>query len=336
MSNTPLISIIIPTHGRQHFLPRAINSALHGFDPNDIEVIVVPNGDNIRIYNKVFSKYSQSQSVKIFPHKIAHANVARNYGLSRAKGKFVRFLDDDDYLISCNASEQVYFLHDAKADICSGLIQNTDSDLSSLGLLSFPDTNDFVAAALIPSGVSLPIGNVYNRQSLISSGALWQENINVFQDLIWLLTLCSIKEWHWVKFAKPVACWYQHDGQRTSFLNRRLRPPYHVIDALLNTYRILNTKKRINHERLEALSNTLWKFCYDYIPYNIKYWSNIINYIFMINPDFKPPTSNINTILYPFLNYKNIEIIKAYPRLIYLLLQEFKRNLFGWNYKRHA
>ena len=43
-SKTPLLSVVIPTHARPEFLPRAIDSALQAGPEGGVEVIVVPNG----------------------------------------------------------------------------------------------------------------------------------------------------------------------------------------------------------------------------------------------------------------------------------------------------
>ena len=40
----PLLSVIIPTHNRPQYLPRAVESALQAAPNGNVEVIVVPNG----------------------------------------------------------------------------------------------------------------------------------------------------------------------------------------------------------------------------------------------------------------------------------------------------
>lgn len=40
---TPLISAVIPTANRPRYLPRAVDSALAGMNPGDVEVLVIPN-----------------------------------------------------------------------------------------------------------------------------------------------------------------------------------------------------------------------------------------------------------------------------------------------------
>jgi glycosyltransferase involved in cell wall biosynthesis len=95
---TPLVSVIIPTIGRPQYLPRAINSALTGIESKDVEVIVVPNGPD-NSWQETLQPYHNNQSVRVIRIMEANANIARNAGLDEARGEFVRFLDDDDYLI---------------------------------------------------------------------------------------------------------------------------------------------------------------------------------------------------------------------------------------------
>ncbi len=102
---TPLVSIIIPTHNRPHFLPRAVDSALAGMPAGEVEVIVVPNGPD-ESWKQSLLPYKHNSSVRVIPITAANANIARNTGLAAANGEFVRFLDDDDYLIPEGAVKQ--------------------------------------------------------------------------------------------------------------------------------------------------------------------------------------------------------------------------------------
>lgn len=92
----PFFSIIIPTYNRAPTLSRAINSVLHQ-SFQDHEIIVVDDGstDNTgEILQSNFIEYH------ITYYKIENGGVtaARNYGVSKAKGKFLVFLDSDDML----------------------------------------------------------------------------------------------------------------------------------------------------------------------------------------------------------------------------------------------
>lgn len=91
--NNILLSIIIPTYNRPHFLPRAVSSALQQ-TVKEIEVIVVDDGSD-KPLNLI--ENSRLRVIRL-SHNSGNA-VARNVGLQAAKGKYVAYLDDDDQLL---------------------------------------------------------------------------------------------------------------------------------------------------------------------------------------------------------------------------------------------
>lgn len=89
----PLISIIIPTHNRPHLLPRAVESALNQ-TYQDLEVIVVDDASTDR------ATLPEDPRLRvIFLDKNVGGAGARNVGTKAALGRWVTYLDDDDYLL---------------------------------------------------------------------------------------------------------------------------------------------------------------------------------------------------------------------------------------------
>lgn len=94
-----LISVIIPVYNVGLYLEQAINSIIDqtiGFDK--IEVILINDGstDNSeKICKKYLEKYPHN--VKYIYQKNSGVSVARNKGLLEARGKYINFLDGDDY-----------------------------------------------------------------------------------------------------------------------------------------------------------------------------------------------------------------------------------------------
>ncbi|MGB3189447.1 MAG: glycosyltransferase family 2 protein [Limnoraphis sp.] len=92
MSHPP-ISIIIPTHNRPHLLPRAVQSALNQTYQN-LEVIVVDDASQERA-----DLPDDPRLRVIFLEKNVGGAGARNVGTKAALGRWVTYLDDDDYLL---------------------------------------------------------------------------------------------------------------------------------------------------------------------------------------------------------------------------------------------
>ncbi|WP_136808439.1 glycosyltransferase family 2 protein [Desulfosediminicola flagellatus] len=329
----PLLSVIIPTYGRPSYLNRAVDSALCDMASYDVEVLVIPNGPDDS-WRGPLEKYRDIPSIHVYPISIAHANVARNIGLKQATGTYIRFLDDDDYLIAGNADKQIQLLEQTGAEICSGLIENVDSDLSSLGILSFPETQDFVSAVLTLSGFRLPVGNLFRRETLITTGAKWREDLPRAQDLMWMIDLAKQREWKWVHFPKPVGVWFQHEGDRLSTVKPRNDKPIQIINALFDLYEKLDKNQRLTTERLETLSSLLWNYIHWRFPYDMIYWTKVAHRTLRIAPDSRPDHAIFENAWLKHANPLLAELILAFPRKVSTLLRETKRNLTGWDYRR--
>ncbi len=89
----PKISVIIPTYNRSGMVKEAISSVLAQTEPN-LEIIVVDDGstDDTRIVVESLAE----KRVSYFYKTNAGPASARNYGLSKATGEYVAFLDHDD------------------------------------------------------------------------------------------------------------------------------------------------------------------------------------------------------------------------------------------------
>ena len=97
-----LVSVIITSYGGSNTLCRAIDSILEQ-TCQCFEVIVVDDNDpntNQRFRtSNMMKKYINDNRVKYIKHKHnINGSAARNTGINSAKGAYITFLDDDDYL----------------------------------------------------------------------------------------------------------------------------------------------------------------------------------------------------------------------------------------------
>lgn len=283
---TPLISTVIPTYGRPWYLPRAVESALRCQGSN-VEVVVVPNGPD-RSYKESLAEFASDKRVRIHPIDIAHGCVARNHGLELARGKYVRFLDDDDYVCEA-AADQIRYIEESSAEVCSGLLSNVDQSGDSLGTVGFPNTRDFVCAALTVSGFTLPTGNVFLRSSL--KDCLWDPKLNRAQDYAWMLDLATKREWSWTHFPQLVGVWYQHDAPRVSSTRALRGKEPEIIGKLLNIHQRLTNESRLNSDRARYIAMGLWYYIHRGFPYHPIYWSHIARRSQRICADVRPVPS---------------------------------------------
>lgn len=94
----PLVSVVIPIYNAKDYLNVCLGSVLKQRYEN-IEIILVDDGsidDSLRICEEYADKYS---NIRILEKANGGASSARNLGMSMAKGKYLIFVDGDDYWI---------------------------------------------------------------------------------------------------------------------------------------------------------------------------------------------------------------------------------------------
>ena len=92
----PKISVIVPVYNVESFIEEALDSLLNQTFINEIEVLMIDDEskDNSRY---IIEKYALDyDNFHAFHKSNGGPGVARNYGLDRAKGEFIYFMDSDD------------------------------------------------------------------------------------------------------------------------------------------------------------------------------------------------------------------------------------------------
>lgn len=95
MVESPLFSIIMPTHNRGSLISTGIESVIDQTYA-DWEFIIIDDGstDNTKA---VIESYKDSR-IRYYFQEHKERSTARNKGIELARGKYICFLDDDDYL----------------------------------------------------------------------------------------------------------------------------------------------------------------------------------------------------------------------------------------------
>jgi glycosyltransferase involved in cell wall biosynthesis len=107
MSSNPFFSLIIPTYNRAAFIGKALQSTtLQTFD--SFEVIIVDDGstDNTEAVVALLA----IPKVSYFKTQNAERAAARNFGVTKAQGKYITFLDSDDFLLPHHFAEAYHFI----------------------------------------------------------------------------------------------------------------------------------------------------------------------------------------------------------------------------------
>ena len=127
MQKQPLLSIIIPIYNVEKYLSKCLDSLIHQTYKN-LEIICVNDGSTDRSAQIIKNYALKDKRIKFVTQTNAGQSVARNTGLKIAKGKYITFVDSDDYL-----NLETYSL-------CMNLFDlNIDAVLFSINVISNPD-----------------------------------------------------------------------------------------------------------------------------------------------------------------------------------------------------
>jgi glycosyltransferase involved in cell wall biosynthesis len=105
MNGTPLVSVIIPTYNRAAFLAEAVDTVL-AQTFTDYELLIVDDGSTDRTAAVVGGIADPRVNFISLPHS-GSPGRARNAGITRARGRYVAFLDSDDLWDSSKLDDQL-------------------------------------------------------------------------------------------------------------------------------------------------------------------------------------------------------------------------------------
>ncbi|WP_339836295.1 glycosyltransferase family A protein [uncultured Flavobacterium sp.] len=125
----PLVSVIITTYNRNKYIEEAICSVAKQ-SYSYIEILVVDDGSETNYAESICKKYA---NCTYFYKQNGGLSSARNFGIHKAKGEFIAFLDDDDFWKSFKIEKQVNILLQKKEIDCvhsSSTVVDEDGNLT--------------------------------------------------------------------------------------------------------------------------------------------------------------------------------------------------------------
>lgn len=191
------ISVIIPVYNVEDYLEECIDSILRqSFE--EFELICVDDGSTDRS-GEILENYVRKDSrVSVIHQQNKYAGVARNQGLDAARGKYVMFLDSDDFFHkdmlrelfvraeSCDA--QIVICNASRYDDRTGRFENTGQYLK-VGMLpeQEPFSSQDIGGKVLLITSPAPWNELYDRNFLIENDLRFQP-IKRFNDAFFFVT----------------------------------------------------------------------------------------------------------------------------------------------------
>ena len=91
------MTIVIPVYNAEKYLDQCLNSIMYR-KPIDVEVIVVDDGSTDKSFD-ICKKYEDlSKNIRVFHKNNTGVSDTRNFAIKKANGKYITFVDSDDFL----------------------------------------------------------------------------------------------------------------------------------------------------------------------------------------------------------------------------------------------
>lgn len=190
-TNPPLVSVIIPTYGRNERLVEAIRSVI-GQTYDNIELLIVDDGSAVPVTETLddvdFTPLNQVTFIRHDDNR--GANTARNNGIRAATGEYIAFLDDDDYWDETKVEKQVNAFEQSPEKV--GVVYTGRQAKGPDGTtVTRPTAAGNVIKPLLRGETFGQFSSVMVRSTAVDTAGLLDERFPAWQDREWFLRLAK-------------------------------------------------------------------------------------------------------------------------------------------------
>lgn len=209
VAGLPLVSVIIPAYNRMETIERSINSVLNQTYKN-IEIIVVDDGSKDDTLTII--EHLNIGNMKVLKQNHKGANVARNLGISVAKGEFIAFQDSDDEWFSDKLEKQITYMLECGYEACYCPFFLYEENHNDVLFADYQDKQKYETDLL----EVLKVRNVISTQTLVihrnivSDVGIFDETIPRCQDYEFVIRIIQKKKIGYIN--EPLVKVYRTDN----------------------------------------------------------------------------------------------------------------------------
>lgn len=182
-----LLSLILPIYNVEKYLSVCLDSLLkQNIDESAYEIICVNDGSPDKCEQIILNYQKKHGNIRLINKENGGVSEARNAGLATAEGKYVWFIDPDDF-IRPNCLKYVLNILDAeKADICNILYKSVPEETT---------LDDFkMEQYLSYSKKGLMQGSCWTHIVKREKAVMLDESLAYGEDYLWEFETCALVE----------------------------------------------------------------------------------------------------------------------------------------------
>ncbi|MGY0616934.1 glycosyltransferase family 2 protein [Vibrio sp. FJH11] len=299
------VSIIIPIYNRKIWIEKMFQRLLD-LEIECAEVIIVDDGSTDSTLEQLHQLSTDKFKLKIFSQKNSGPATARNLGFKHSSGRYIQFLDSDDFLTPNKIKEQVQYLESNRdVDVVYGSWRMGEYWESSK-FIKAQDNQDMVINLL--QGKFNPNFSYLFRREVVERVNGWKECHKLNDDFDFALRIAASG----AKFdcvPELVTGFYQwHPYERLSRQSDTANAiaTYPMLD---NAISICSDKESLNKSRSHAFASCYWNLAVKAFPDNTEVFLRGVG--FARNVDAKALPQNLLVRLFGLNNYAHFINLKG-------------------------
>lgn len=223
-----LLSIIVPVFNVERYISKCIESLFcQGLSDDCFEVIIVNDGTKDNSMELISNVVSQHTNVKIINQKNQGLSMARNNGLAHAVGRYVMFVDSDDFLIDNSLSVILPKALDSSVDlVIADYVKMTDNDIEqSSAIISSQSIQSTMLYGREAFLHCLKPDQCFVWRALYRRAFLEENHLNFisglyFEDIPFSVE-CYLKTEKTILYPIPLYVYRQHSNSIVSTVNKK-------------------------------------------------------------------------------------------------------------------
>lgn len=214
-----IVSIIVPVYNGERSIKRTLDSILSQ-TYKDIEVLVIDDGSIDNTESIVKKLAEKDKRIRPITQENKGAASARNRGLEYATGKYIMFVDSDDYMETCAVETMITTIQQTHADIVvtGFVIHNNDKARQIVFQSKRYETKKEICDNILEmykNGLIFPLWNkLYIKDKIID-----QFNTNIILGEDFLFNLSYFKHINRVEILEKCIYHYINDQNNGSLSN---------------------------------------------------------------------------------------------------------------------
>ena len=125
-----LVSVIVPIYNKENLISRCIESLIRQKYIN-IEIILVDDGSTDKSL-AICQKYEKKDTrIKTYHKDNGGISSARNYGIAKARGEWISFVDADDYVENDYIKLLIQNCNDVDLVVCNCYMLTNNKKINS-------------------------------------------------------------------------------------------------------------------------------------------------------------------------------------------------------------